>query len=148
MSSMYPAWWSDTLTVFNKFVDPQTGIVRWYRTVLSRCFWQNQFQRLKVGQVEVKTDYVVCRIPVQNNYLSKFEWVNKPNDTMGNYFTLDNGDIVIKGNVLDEIDEYTSGKRSTDLINKYKFYGCIVIDKFNDNTGPGRGIPHYHIEGV
>lgn len=145
---MYPKWWSDTITVFNKYEDTQTGIVHWYKTVLKNCFWKNDFQRLKMGDIQVQTDSIICRIPESNKFMEKNNWINVPNDKMSNYFTFDTGDIIIKGYIEDDIDEYTSGSRSSDIIEKYKSFGCMVVDRLSINTGVGRGIPHYHVEGV
>lgn len=144
----YPMWWSQTITVYNKYEDSQTQVIRWYRTVLDNCFWQNHFQRLKMGDMEVETDNVICRIPENESFREKYLWVKIPNDLMSNYFTLAQGDIIVKGNVDDEINEYQSGTRSSDLIQKYKDLGCMVVDKVNNNTGIGLGLPHYHVEGV
>ncbi len=144
----YPMWWDKKITVYNKYLDPQTQVVRWYKTVLDNCFWQNHFQRFKMGDVEVQSDSIICRIPENAIFMEKHLWDKVPNDLMGNYFTLAQGDIVIKGEVDDTINEYESGSRSSDFIEKYKWQGCMVIDRVNINTGLGLGLPHYHIEGV
>lgn len=140
----FGAWWSDTITLYNRYEDKTTNLVTWYRTVLTNCFWQNNFQLMKLGDVQLNSDSIICRIPVNKSYVPRSVWETNA----GSGFTLSQGDIVIKGNVSDSIDEYTSGKRSSDLIEKYKWQGCMVIDKFSDNTGFGRGLPHYHIAGV
>lgn len=146
--SNYPVWWDTTITVFNKYEDIQTGVIRWYKTTLSNCFWKNDFQRLKMGEVQVQTDGIVCRIPENEKFLEKQDWVNIPNDMMANYFTLAQGDIIVRGQVDEDIDEYMSGKRSSDFIEKYKWQGCMVVDRLSINVGIGRGLPHYHVEGV
>lgn len=64
------------------------------------------------------------------------------------YFTVGLGDIIVKGEVADSIDEYVSGKRSSDLLQKYKMQGCIEVQKVAINTGGGRNSPHYYVEGV
>ena len=67
---------------------------------------------------------------------------------MGDYFTLGTGDIIVKGAVTDEIDEYTSGKRSSDFIKKYKaLQGCMEIQHFSIDTGIGRCAEHYYVTG-
>ena len=144
----YPIWWDTTITIYNKYEDSQTGIITWYKTTLDKCFWQNNFQRLKMGDVEVETDSIICRIPENSKFLEKHQWVNIPNDKMTNYFTLAQGDIIIKGNITDEIDEYSSGKRSSDIVEKYKWQGCMIVDRVAIDTGTGRGLPHYHVQGV
>ena len=144
----YPIWWDTTITIFNKYEDAQTQIITWYRTVLDNCFWKNDFQRLKMGDVEVRTDSIICRIPENSKFLEKQNWDKVPNDKMNNHFTIAQGDIIIRGNVDEEINEYASGKRSSDIIEKYKWQGCMIVDRVTIDTGIGRGLPHYHVLGV
>lgn len=146
--SNYPIWWDSTLTIYNKYEDPQTHVISWYRTVLNNCFWKNNYQRMSLGQVELETDSTIIRIPENSKYINSFDWIKLPNDKMKDYFTLADGDIIVNGNVADNIDEYTAGSRSTDFIQKYKFKGCIRINRLTVNTGLGRGLPHYHVEGI
>ena len=148
MSRPYPEWWCDKVTVFNKYEDPQTNIITWYRTVVDECFWKNTGIKVRLGNVELDTDTVICRIPIKDNFLEYFKWVATPNDKMDNYFTIKQGDILVKGIVTDTIDEYDFTKSSNELIKKYKGQGCIIIDRFGINTGQGRGLPHYYASGV
>lgn len=144
----YPIWWDTDLTIYNKFTDPQTQLIKWYRTVLTNCFWKYVGDKVSVGNTILETNDIICRIPQNNKFKEKYEWLNTPNDLMSNYFTLSNGDIIVKGNVADEIDEYKSGKRSTDLIAKYKeLQGCMEIQQTALNTGIGRCNPHYYVKG-
>ena len=71
-----------------------------------------------------------------------------PNDKRENYFTLGKDDILIKGSISDEVDEYTKGHRSTDLLNKYKkLTECMQIGEYTINTGIGRVNEHYLVRG-
>lgn len=145
----YPTWWNTTITVYNKFVDPQTKVVRWYKTVITGAFWKYIHEKVMIGQTVLETNSIVCRIRKDDRFLEKYEWLQKPNDEMENFFTLSKGDIIIKGEVDDEINEYQSGKRSTDLIAKYKeLQGCMSIDECANNTGGGRGQEHYVAKGI
>jgi len=145
----YPTWWNTTITVYNKFVDPQTKVVRWYKTVITGAFWKYIHEKVMIGQTVLETNSIVCRIRKDDRFLEKYEWLQKPNDEMENFFTLGKGDIIIKGEVDDEINEYQSGKRSTDLIAKYKeLQGCMSIDECANNTGGGRGQEHYVAKGI
>lgn len=144
----YPEWWSDTVTVYNKFEDPQTKIIRWFRTVIPGCFWSYAYIQGTAGQSVVRTNQVICRIPKAKNFLPFADWRNIENDRMSKYFTLRTGDIIFNGIVDEEIDEYTKGKRSTDIIQKYKdIYGCVTIQTLTINVGPGRVLEHYHVRG-
>ena len=144
----YGSWWNTTVTIYNKFVDPQTQVVKWYRHVVHKTFWKNDGQQIIIGKTVLKSDEIICRIRVDSAFLEKHEWVKKPNDEMSNYFTLSEGDIIVRGEVDDEIDEYTSGMRSTDLLKKYKaLQGCMEIRVWSNNTGGGRGNEHYFASG-
>lgn len=145
----YPIWWDSTITVYNKYTDSQTDVVMWYRTVLTDCFWKNVSDKLTIGQTVLETNNIICRIPKDDKYLSKDKWILIPNDLRGNYFTLGVGDIIIKGEVDDIINEYQSGHRASDIIAKYKeLQGCMEVTVSVDNTGIGRNNEHYYAKGI
>lgn len=147
--NIYPVWWDTTITLYNQFKDPQTRVVTWYKHVLDNCFWKYIGEKISVGDVELETNDIICRIPKNDAYLEKYEWEQLPNDRMGDYFTLGQGDIIVKGSVTDTIDEYTSGSRSSDLISKYKkLQGCMEIKQSANNTGAGRCDEHYLARGI
>lgn len=96
--------------------------------------------------IVLETKEIICRIPQQENYLPKREWLALSNKE--DYFTLFNEDIIVLGEVEDEIDEYTAGKHSTDLVTKYKQYDeCLIIDAYVDNVQTGVGLAHYRVTG-
>ena len=145
----YPVWWDTTITIYNKFTDPQTRVISWYRYTLNNCFWKYTGDKINIGDTVVETDNTICRIPMHSNYLDKYAWESLPNDRMSNYFTIGVGDIIVKGEVADIIDEYTAGHRSSDIMAKYKrLQGCIMIESFSINTGVGRCSEHYYVKGV
>ncbi len=146
----YPQWWNTTITIYNQYIDPVTDIVSWYRTVVPDCFWDYSGERVLINDVELNTSSVICRIPEDEKYLSKYLWEQKPNDEMSNYFTVGRDDIIIPGEVDDTIDEYDRGTgiKSTDLLAKYsKLQGCMKVNTIVENVGGGRNNPHYHVLG-
>lgn len=145
----YPEWWSTTLTIFNKYTDPITDMVFWYKTVVNGAFWKYVGEKLIIGKTVLETNSTLCRIRKDSRFVEKYMWVQLPNDEMSDYFTLGKGDIIVKGEVDDDIDEYSSGKRSTDLINKYKeLQGCMTIEEVSINTEDNRCNEHYLVKGV
>lgn len=145
----YPIWWGTTVTIYNRFEDPQTQVVSWFRKTVNNCFWKYVGNKVTVGETVLETNNIICRIPKNDLYLDKYEWINLPNDQMGDYFTLGQGDIIVKDEVDDIINEYQSGARSTDLISKYKaLQGCMEIQEVANNTGVGLGMEHYHVRGI
>ena len=148
-NNIYPEWWETTVTIYNKFTDPQTKVVKWYRTVIEGAFWKYVSEKLIIGNTVLETNNTICRIRKDDRFIEKYLWLNIPNDEMDEYFTLGKGDIIIKGEVEDEINEYQSGNRSTDLISKYKeLQGCITVDEFSINVGAGRCNEHYLVKGI
>ena len=145
--SNYPAWWNATVTVYNKYEDPTSRRVTWYRTVLHNCFWKYTGNKIVVGQTALETDTTICRIPTHRAFLDAYQWYTQEDKSQ--YFTISAGDILIKGEVTDEIDEYTAGQRSSDILTKCKkSHECMVVDKCSVNVGPGRGLEHYYVRGV
>lgn len=146
--SDYPIWWDTTITIYNKYEDSQTQVTQWFRRVLPNCFWKYSGDKIAVGTVVLDTKSVICRIPKNPLFLERYEWQQLPNDQMSEYFTVGLGDIIVKGEVFDEIDEYTSGSRSSDLLEKYKnLQGCMEIEDFSVNVGLGRNNEHYLARG-
>lgn len=149
MSNFYPIWWDTTLTIYNRQEDPQTQLISWYRHTVSNCFWKYVGDKVRVGETVLETNSIICRIPKSDTFVEKYEWVNIPNDKKQNYFTLSPRDIIVRGEVLDEIDEYASNQRSSDLIEKYKaLQGAMEIETVSINTGIGRGSEHYLVRGI
>lgn len=149
MNELYPEWWDTTVTIFNKFKDPQTKLVIWYKTVVSGTFWKYIGEKVTIGKTTLETDNSICRIRKDDRFLEHYKWIDIPNDEMSDYFTLGKGDIIVKGEVDDVINEYQSGSRSTDLIAKYKeLQGCMSIEEVAINVGAGRCNEHYLVKGI
>ena len=145
--SNYPEWWNTTITVFNKYEDPATRKITWHKTVIPNCFWKNTGNKIVIGETTLDTDATICRIPLHEAFLENYQW-NTTEDKSA-HFTLNSGDILVRGKVDDKIDEYASGVRSSDILTKYKkLQGCMVINKWAINTGLGRGLEHYYVRGV
>ena len=143
----YPKWWNATITVFNKYEDPTSRLITWYKTVIHNCFWKNTGNKLVVGETTIDTNSTLCRVPVHPAFLEKYEW--NALDDKSKHFTFSPGDIIIKGEVAEVIDEYASGCRTSDILTKYKkLQGCMVIEQCAINTGLGRGQEHYFVRGV
>ena len=145
--SLYPRWWDATITIYNRYEDKETNIVKWYKNVLDNCFLKNADNKTIIGQTVLETNNIIARIPENENYKSFGEWINISSG-ISDYFTLRQGDIIVEGEIDDKIDEYAAGKRSSDLLSKYKEKGvCLVISGYQKNIGAGRIAPHYYVSG-
>lgn len=149
MSKHYPQWWNTAITVYNKFQDKQTRVVTWFRHQVPGCFWKYTGNTVNVGETVLETKDIICRVPEQEDFLERYQWEALPNDQMSSYFTLSPEDIIVRGKVDDEINEYQAGHRSTDLLEKYKkAQGCMEISQVALNVSGGRNEPHYYVKGV
>lgn len=145
MSNVYPSWWSTTITLYNKIVDTDTQEVSWKRTVLTNCFitFNKTVSTMVKGSSATYQNVVVCRIPKNSKYVDAYSWTTLEN--RASKFTLQVGDIIIKGKITDEIDDYTKGSRATELLDKYKSKGVLRIGVIQDNSDSDRNLPHYYV---
>ena len=147
--SNYPKWWDTTVTIYNQYEDPQTNIVKWYRTVVHDCFWKYTGNKINIGDTILESNSIKCRIRKDPRYLARYEWEQKSETEKANFFTLGVNDIIVQGRCEREINEYEAGKRSSDLIKIYKaLQGCMIIEAMSDNSGDPRNNPHYLVTGI
>ena len=147
--SKYPSWWNQSVTVYNKFENPETREITWYKTILHNCFWKYTENRLSVNDTVIETNATICRVPVKHAFKERYEWEQLSEQEKSTYFTFGTGDIIVRGEVDDTIDEYATNHRSSDLLKKYKrLQGCMVVERCSVNTGTGRGCEHYYVRGV
>jgi hypothetical protein len=145
----YPVWWDQTVTIYNKHLNPETRVVTWHKSVVKNCFWKYTGNKITVNESTIETDNTICRIPKNDKYLDRHEWEILPEESRKEHFCLGTGDIIVKGEVEDVIDDYVAGSRSSDLLTKYrKLQGCMLIERCSVNTGLGRGNEHYYVKGV
>ena len=144
MSDMYPVWWDTTVTLFNKYEDSK-GEVTWYKTVLTGCFWKYETDYQRVDNATQMTKVLLCRVRKSSDFLENYVWEEE--SSKDSYFTFNDGDILIKGEVEDTINEYTTGQRASDLLKKYKDR-CAEITECRINVGAGRVCEHYLVRGI
>ncbi len=138
-------FWNKTITLYNKFENEKTGLITWHRHKIEQCFFKGTCSRANVGNLQKFPSESIVRIPEQNNYLPPFEWLKLADGKRNEHITLQCDDIIVPADVSDEIDEYSQGTRSSDLLAKYKALGVLSIKSLNVNTvAPGA---HYLIRG-
>ena len=148
MANIYPSWWNVTVTIFNRYEDPLTNLITWYKHIVNGCFWKYTGNKVTINETVLETNDIICRIRKDDAFLENYQWVNVPADEKPSYFTLSKGDIIVKGEVDDNINEYSSGTHSSDVIKKYKdLQGCMIVSEFTINTDGGRCNEHYYVKG-
>lgn len=141
----YPVWWNNTVTLYNRYEDPLTQIVTWQKITLKNCFWKvnSNVSYSSDSLSNTFSNSIICRIPKNSKYVNPYQWKKLNTVSRNATFTLQIGDIVINGKIDDDIDESVKGKRSTDIISKYKDLGAIRIELISDNSDDARNIQHY-----
>ena len=136
---------NETVTLYNRRRTTGTDgrqVETWVRHVLTGCSWTRTHERTRNDTEVGYSSSVTCRISVSKNYLPPDQWdaLDDPADK----FTLAAGDVLIYGNVPDEIG---AGLSIGDLAKKYSRRGAIVVQSAKDNSRNGI-LPHYVARGV
>ena len=85
---VYPVWWESTITLFNRYEDPLTNLITWYRTVITDCFVKRANNRIIIGNTSIETGNKLVRIRENPNYVTYSKWIELPNDVQATKFTL------------------------------------------------------------
>lgn len=146
--NVYGDWWDKTITLFNKVVD-NNGKIKWYSHIIPECFYKHTVEKITTGGTTISSDVSICRIKVNANFVPKREYDTLSEEEKQTCFTLTGGDIVVPEGIDFELNEYSAGHRSSDLMKQYKAYpGCFTIESVSINVGGGRGNEHYKVKGV
>lgn len=104
-----------TATVYNRITDRDTDKTTYFRTVIPATHWEESYAALdkaksheKIRSVMAIIDFSVCN-RMAKQYLPAKGYALLPTSEAGQYWTLDCGDIVVKGTVADEITQ--SGRK-------------------------------------
>lgn len=131
---------NNTITVYNKHTDKSSGktITTWKRTVLKECFFKAETATQLNGENLSMANSFICRIPENINFTEQY---NGEEDK----FTLRPDDIIVKGEVADEIKD-VQGQRAENLLQKYKGF-CFTVKAVSINTNMPYA-RHYRASGV
>lgn len=111
--------------------------VQWRRRVLTGCSWVHAHERVRDAGVVRYALSAICRIPRSEDYLPPDQW-----DALGGpqgRFTLAAGDVLVRGEVTDEI---TEGLSAAEIVLKYARGGAMVVQSAKENLRPA-GLGHY-----
>ncbi len=131
---------NETITLFNARRDGETGRFVYLPTVIAGCSW-HRGQRVVIDAEGglMAADEVTVRIPVDADfggraYVDPVAW-----RAGGEGFTLQGGDIAVKGRV--------TGGDWTPAALKAAFAECFTVLGVTDNTGAPRG-GHWRLTGA
>lgn len=134
---------NESLTIYNRKMDPVTRQYVYRRTEIPEIHWytDQKVQMLSDDKGLVSADLYKIRIPEgkqTSNFIPAHEYAALPYGEESRYWTVENGDLFVKGIVEDEIT------KESDLKKKYYVYGKVL--SYSDNRKGG--IPHIRIGGA
>lgn len=127
------------ITIYNRYYDNSKGTDMYKRTVIKDVNWQNK----KTGTVSnsglLLADSTLIFIDNLENYISPKRFAKLQPSEIGDYFTFQIGDKVVKG----EVDFEITGISSCRVVDLEKEFDDVIdiksVSKFSN---------HFQIEGV
>ncbi len=136
-----------TATIFNKYIDSSTRSERYQRTQIGAVAWENRkaSNLLRSGGA-IAIDQATIFIPFANgtNYLKPIAWLAAKTGK----WTLQEGDIIVKGLVTDEIHEAVVSPASpafTVTMLKAKYDDVLVITSVDTMDSGSLVMQHWKV---
>lgn len=131
---------NDSLTIYNRKLNLETKQYVYNRTEIPEIHWYTDQKTSVSDKGLASADIYKIRIPGNQtgNFLPASEYAALSFGEEKNYWTVENGDLFVKGIVTDEIT------KESDLKNKHYVYGKVM--SYSDNRKGG--IPHIRIGGA
>jgi hypothetical protein len=138
------------ITIYNKYTDPSTRADLFQRTVILKVAWENRKGRNVIASGgNIAVDQARIFIPLSRggtNYIDPAGWQALATKT--NRWTLQNGDIIVKGNVADTIHPAVASPPVTaftvsDL--KAKYSDVLVISSVDTMDYGSLNMQHWQV---
>jgi len=121
------------ITIYNKYIDPITRAEKYQRTQINNVNWQGAKAVFVAGTGMVRSDTATIYIPMARGlkYVQPITW--QALTTKTGYWTLQNGDVIVRGLVADEIQ---AGFAMTNLRAKYNDVVTVTNIDTSDQGSP------------
>lgn len=127
-----------SMTIYNKYFNPITRGDSWKRHVISEVFWDSN-RSVTTGRDMARIDRVNVFIPFNANYMTYFTDPITFKSNPDNYWTIQNGDIIVKGTVTDEIT------KQSELESKYN--DVLTVSTFTIKDFGSSNMRHIEVVG-
>ena len=131
----------DTVTVWNRFRNPETRKDEWYRRVIDGCSWEQESVVDTSGAGAVIGNVYSVLIAAHEDYRAPPAWIDRDA-----HWTLQVGDIVAKGIVGVEITG-TSPNREADVLSVLS-PAVFTVKAVLDESEPHKQGRHYEVKGL
>lgn len=127
------------ITIYNRYVDTDSGVDKYQRTVIKGVNWQGKRNGTVSEKGLLLADSALIFVDKLDNYISPKRFLKLSDKDRIKYFTFAIGDKIVKGEVDFEITG-VKPYRIADLENE--FDDVVDIKSVNELSG------HFEIEGV
>jgi hypothetical protein len=128
-----------SMTIYNRYVDPITRLDKWQRHNLNFVYWDAS-SGVSISKGMSQNSNVDVYIPTNMNYMTYYTYpINFKLNPVG-YWTIQNGDIIVKGNITDEIT------KASDLERKYN--NVYTVQNVTENFYGSPNMQHVYIRGA
>lgn len=134
---------TDVMTVYNYYRDPDTEKENWVRSVVRGVQWShNKSEVTTSGNVQTENKVEKITIDFQKDYkgnkpyLLPYEFTKLPDEDKGNYWTLDakqGKDVLVLGESGQEISQ---DYRISELFNNFQY--AVTVTAVSDNRNRPR----------
>lgn len=133
---------TDNITIYNSYVDAITRFKVYVPTQISGVSWYGSLQVTVTSDGLIGADQYSIRIPtdaqVDKAYLPPKEFAKKPNDQKQNYWTISEGDCIVRGLVDDTGDDAKPDKLES------KYDNVVTVISVTDNRRVDNA-PHWRV---
>lgn len=137
---MKSPFWDKTITIFTKHLDEETKAVRWYRYVVTGCFFgRASAARFASPELYREAENIV-RIPPVAGFVIYPVWCALSDEEKACHITIAPEKSLV---FLGEIEEEITDGRGTGLRAKYP--DSFAVKSFRDNTA--FALSHYFVGG-
>ena len=129
------------LTIYNKYIDPSTRSEKYQRSQVKAVAWENRKASNTIATGgSISVDQARLFIPFQRggNYVKAKAW--QALSTKTNWWTLQEGDVIVKGLVSDEI-----GTGFTVTALKAKYDDVLMISSVDTMDSGSPSIQHWQV---
>lgn len=120
-------------TIYNKTIDSSTRREKYQRTIIGSVFWENKRAVNRAGSGQLEDDRATIFIPfaLDANYLDPIAW--RALSTKTGKWTLQSGDVIVKGSVTKEITEAVAGSVGPPVVPAVSAYTMTDLrDAYDD----------------
>lgn len=134
-----------TITIYNSYTYTNSSnkiITTWSRSVIPNCFRTTTQNIAANGSIFLSENKIAVQLPMFDEYKEPHDWATLPNDEAADYFTVNDGDLVVLKEVDDEVDEFSV------IETIQQKYGSLAFKIGSVNYNYGTDYPLPHIEAV